>query len=107
MVGARRPDEQSLWHQSQRLRLQLRLGRRGLPGRTRPKNIPTDYTQFLNPTGLKGARLGLTRGGLGGFDPFVPTPQPVVDAFEASFAALTAGGATVIDLDAAGFTFAS
>src|SRR5437762_3283468 len=61
----------------------------------------------LNPTGLKGARLGLTRGGLGGFDPFVPTPQPVVDAFEASFAALTAGGATVIDLDAAGFTFAS
>src|SRR5436853_7746192 len=57
-------------------------------GRTRPKNIPTDYTQYLNPNGLKGARLGLTRGGLGGFDPFVPTPQPVVDAFEASFAAL-------------------
>src|SRR5947199_1306756 len=83
------------------------LGWQGVPGRTRPKNIPTDYTQFLNPTGLKGARLGLTRGGLGGFDPFVPTPQPVVDAFEASFAALTAGGATVIDLDAAGFTFAS
>src|SRR2546430_13510208 len=83
------------------------LGWQGVPGRTRPKNIPTDYTQFLNPTGLKGARLGLTRGGLGGFDPFVPTPAPVVDAFEASFAALTAAGATVIDLDAAGFTFAS
>jgi len=76
-------------------------------GKTRPTNIPTDYTQFLNPNGLKNARLGLTRGGLGGFDPFVPTPQPVVDAFEASFAALTAAGATVIDLDAAGFTFAS
>jgi len=76
-------------------------------GRTRPKNIPTDYTQYLNPNGLKGARLGLTRGGLGGFDPFVPTPQPVVDAFEASFAALTAAGATVIDLEAQGFTFAS
>src|SRR5437870_7305896 len=84
----------------------LPLGWQGT-GRTRPKNIPTDYTQYLNPNGLKGARLGLTRGGLGGFDPFVPTPQPVVDAFEASFAALTAAGATVIDLDAAGFTFAS
>ena len=76
-------------------------------GRTRPTNIPSDYTQFLDAHGLQGARLGLTRGGLGGFDPFVPTPQPVVDAFEAAFSALTAAGATVIDLDAAGFTFAS
>jgi amidase len=76
-------------------------------GKTRPNNIPTDYTQFLDPNGLRGARLGLTRVGLGGFDPFVPTPVPVVDAFEASFSALTAAGATVIDLDAAGFTFAS
>src|SRR6266852_6112250 len=74
-------------------------------GRTRPKNIPTDYTQFLNPNGLRGARLGLTRVGLGGFDPFVPTPLPVVDAFEAAFSALTVAGATVIDLDAQGFTF--
>src|SRR5712691_7493849 len=78
----------------------------GWQGRfTRPTNIPTDYTQFLNPNGLKGARLGLTRIGLFGFDPFVPTPQPVVDAFEAAFQALTDAGATVIDLDAAGFTF--
>src|SRR5499427_4759065 len=73
-------------------------------GKTRPTNIPTDYTQFLDPSGLKGARLGLTRAGLGGFDPFVPTPVPVQNAFEAAFAALTAAGATVIDLDAAGFT---
>jgi amidase len=72
---------------------------------TRPTNIPTDYTQFLDSNGLRGARLGLTRIGLGGFDPFVPTPQAVVDAFEASFQALTDAGATVIDLDAAGFTF--
>src|SRR5437868_9189563 len=43
-------------------------------GRHRPKNIPTDYTKFLNPNGLHGARLGVTRVGLGGFDPFVPTP---------------------------------
>jgi len=79
----------------------------GWKGRTRPTNIPTDYTQFLNPKGLMGARLGLTRAGLGGFDPFVPTPQPVLDAFEAAAEALTAAGATVIDLDAAGFTFPS
>jgi amidase len=78
----------------------------GWKGRfTRPTNIPTDYTQFLNAHGLQGARLGLTRLGLGGFDPFVPTPQPVVAAYEAAFKALTDAGATVIDLDAAGFTF--
>jgi len=76
-------------------------------GKTRPANIPTDYTKFVDPNGLKGARLGITRAGLGGFDPFVPTPQPVLDAFEAAVNALTAAGATVIDLDAAGFTFPS
>src|SRR5690348_789515 len=42
-------------------------------GKGRPK-IPTDYTQFLNPNGLQGARIGVTRVGLGGFDPNVPTP---------------------------------
>lgn len=73
-------------------------------GKTRPTNIPTDYTQFLNPNGLQGARLGLTRLGLSGFDPDVPTPPAVQAVFEAAFAALTAAGATVIDLDAAGFT---
>jgi amidase len=71
----------------------------------RPTNIPTDYTQFLNPNGLQGARLGLTRLGLLGFDPDVVTPVPVQDAYEAAFKALTDAGATVIDLDAAGFTF--
>ena len=76
-------------------------------GKTRPTNIPTDYTQFVNPKGLQGARLGVTRVGLGGFDPLVPTPPQVLDAFEAAVDALTAAGATVIDLDAAGFTFAS
>ena len=53
-------------------------------GKTRPTNIPTDYTQFVNAHGLQGARLGLTRAGLNGFDPNVPTPQPVLDAFEAA-----------------------
>jgi amidase len=86
---------------------------RGVPlgwqgtGKTRPLNIPTDYTVFLDPKGLKGARLGLTRAGLNGFDPNVPTPQPVLDAFEEAVKALTDAGATVIDLDAAGFTFPS
>jgi amidase len=73
-------------------------------GKTRPTNIPTDYTQFLNPHGLQGARLGLTRIGLSGYTN-VTTPQPVQDAYEAAFAALTAAGATVIDLDAAGFVW--
>src|SRR5215813_6436498 len=75
-------------------------------GKTRP-NVPTDYTHFLDPNGLHGARLGVTRMGLNGFDPFVPTPPQVLDAFEAAVSALSAAGATVIDLDAAGFTFAS
>src|SRR5438477_12909995 len=76
-------------------------------GKTRPTGIPTDYTQFVDANGLRGARIGLTRVGLNGFDPFVPTPQPVTDAIEAAFAKLTEAGAIVIDLDAAGFTFAS
>jgi amidase len=74
-------------------------------GKTRPTNIPTDYTQFVNPNGLRGAKLGVTRAGLNGFDPFVPTPGPVLDAFEEAVQALQNAGATVIDLDAAGFTF--
>jgi len=76
-------------------------------GQPRPTNIPTDYTQFLNPHGLQGARIGLTRAGLNGFDPNVPTPQPILDAFEAAVDDLIAAGAIVIDLDAAGFTFPS
>jgi amidase len=75
-------------------------------GKTRPTNIPTNYTQFVDPNGLKGARLGLTRAGLTGFTN-VSTPQPVLDAFEAAVAELTAAGATVIDLDAASFIFPS
>src|SRR5580698_8056931 len=78
----------------------------GWQGRfTRPTNIPTDYTQFLNPNGLQGAVLGLTRLGLTGFDPLVPTPPLVLDQFEAAINAITAAGATVIDLDEEGFVF--
>src|SRR6202023_2023128 len=70
----------------------------------RPSNIPTDYTKFLNPNGLKGARIGVTRVGLAGFTN-VTTPASVTAAIEAAFQALTDAGATVIDLDKAGFTF--
>jgi amidase len=72
-------------------------------GKTRP-TIPTDYTQFLNKNGLQGAKLGVTRNGLTGFTN-VSTPQPVLDAFEEAVQALENAGATVVDLDAAGFTF--
>jgi amidase len=72
-------------------------------GKARP-TIPTDYTQFLNPNGLAGARLGVTRVGLSGFTN-VTTPASVTAAVEAAFKALSDAGATVIDLDAAGFTF--
>ena len=78
----------------------------GWQGRfTRPTNIPTDYTQFLNPNGLQGAVVGITRAGITGFDPDFPTPPNVVALFTQAVTALTNAGATVVDLDAAGFTF--
>src|SRR5882757_5134006 len=74
----------------------------GWQGRfTRPTNIPTDYTKFLDPNGLKGARLGLVRSQIG----LDSAPQQVIDAFNEVLTALEAAGATVVDLDAAGFTF--
>jgi amidase len=80
----------------------------GWQGRfARPLNIPNDYTQFLDPHGLKGARIGVTRVGLSGFDPFVPTPPLVLAQFEAALSSITAAGATLVDLDAAGFAFPS
>jgi amidase len=66
----------------------------GWQGRfTRPANIPSDYTQFLNPNGLKHARLGVTRQGIDS------APAPVIAAFEAVLDALRDAGATVIELD--------
>lgn len=77
----------------------------GWQGRfTRPTDIPTDYTQFLNPNGLQGAVLGITRVGLGGFTN-VTTPPEVLAAFEAAVTAMANVGATIVDLDAAGFVF--
>jgi len=78
----------------------------GWQGRSRPTNIPTDYTQFLNPNALQGARLGLVRTPVGFNDPppALATPAPVVTAFDQVVAALKAAGATIVDLDAEGFT---
>lgn len=73
----------------------------GWTGRSRPTNIPADYRQFLDPNGLRGARLGVTRQGIDS------APPQVVAAFDAAVAQIEAAGATVIDLDGAGFTFAS
>ncbi|HKD55841.1 MAG TPA: amidase family protein [Steroidobacteraceae bacterium] len=67
----------------------------------RPTNIPTDYTQFLNPNALKGARLGLVRSQIG----LDGAPAQVIAAFDDVVSALEAAGATIIDLDAQNFTF--
>src|SRR3569833_2591805 len=76
----------------------------GWQGRSRPTSIPTDYTKFLNPDGLRGARIGVTRQGVDS------SPPPVIAAFDAAVDAIKAAGATVIELDGdngAGFTFPS
>jgi len=66
----------------------------GWQGRfTRPTNIPTDYTQFLNPAGLQGKRLGVTRQGIDS------APAQVITAFENVLTELRNAGATVIELD--------
>jgi amidase len=72
----------------------------GWQGRTRPADIPTDYTQFLDADGLRGARLGVTRQGIDA------APPQVVAAFEDALDAMRAAGATLVDLDTASFTFA-
>src|SRR4029078_4377238 len=72
------------------------LGLRGLA--TRPR-LPGDYTQFVDPNGLRGARIGGTRpGGDRG-----TTGGGAV--FDDAIAAMRAGGATIVDLDAAAFAF--
>jgi amidase len=55
--------------------------------------IPSDYTQFLKPDGLRGARLGVTRQGIDS------APAQVIAKFEAVLDELRAAGATVIQLD--------
>jgi amidase len=63
-----------------------------LPGKSRPA-IPADYRAFLNPAGLSGVRLGVTRQGIDN------APPQVVAAFDAAIEAISNAGATIIDLD--------
>jgi amidase len=49
---------------------------------------------------LRGARIGVTRQGIDN------TPEQVIAEFDAAVDAMEAAGATIIDLDSAGFTFA-
>ncbi len=69
-------------------------------GRSRPA-VPADYSAFVNANGLSGARLGVTRQGIDN------APPQVVAAFDNAIAAMQAAGATIVDLDGSGFTFAS
>jgi amidase len=68
-------------------------------GKTRPA-LPADYTAFVNPNGLAGAHIGVTRQGIDN------APPQVVAAFDDAIAAIQAAGATVTDLDAIPFNFA-
>jgi len=68
-------------------------------GKTRP-TLPADYTVFVNVNGLSGATVGVTRQGIDN------APPQVVAAFDNAIATIKSAGATVIDLDAAKFTFA-
>ena len=72
------------------------LGQRGFS--TRPK-IPTDYTQFLNPDGLKNSKIGVTRQGIDNASP------KTAAVFDNALAAISNAGAQLVDLDSAGFTF--
>jgi amidase len=73
----------------------------GWKGKARPMNIPSDYTKFLDKDGLRGARLGVTRQGIDS------APAQVVAAFDEVLDAMKAAGATIVDLDGAGFEFAA
>lgn len=63
-----------------------------LAGKSRPP-LPADYTAFLNPTGLNGARVGLMRAGIQG------APPQIVAAFDAAIQAIRDAGGIVVDLD--------
>jgi amidase len=72
------------------------LGLRGI--KTRPP-LPASYLPFVNPNGLNGAKIGVTRQGIDDVSAFTAA------VFDAALDAMTTAGATLVDLDAAGFTF--
>jgi amidase len=57
-----------------------------------PRQVFTDYTKFLDPNGLKGARIGIPRTGIFDF-----TTEEVNRAFDAAVDAMKAAGATIVD----------
>ena len=63
-----------------------------LAGKNRPA-LPANYSAFLDPHGLSGARLGLTRQGI------QSAPPQVVAAFDAAVQAIKDAGGTIVDLD--------
>lgn len=58
-----------------------------------PWDTPPDYTQALNFSSLRGARIGIPRNG------FTPnnTSQPLLDAFEAAVEVMKKAGAIIIE----------
>jgi len=72
-------------------------------GKTRPA-IPADYTQFLDPNGLRGKRIGVTRQGIDNGTEAAGGAQATVAAFDAAIAAIEAAGATVVPIDDSAFT---
>ncbi|MBT8489393.1 MAG: amidase [Gemmatimonadetes bacterium] len=54
-------------------------------------NAATDYTQFLDADGLRGARIGVARSLADTFDP------RVIDLFDEAIAAMADAGATIVD----------
>jgi amidase len=70
----------------------------GWQGRPRP-TLPTNYMPFVDPNGLAGARVGITRQGVDDVSAFTGA------VFDEALAAMAAAGATLVDLDEAGFTF--
>jgi amidase len=80
----------------------------GWKGRfTRPKDIPTDYTKFLDPNGLKGAVLGVTRQGIDNAVSGTAAGPTIVQQFDAAIQAMADAGATIVDLDKSGFQWPS
>ena len=66
------------------------LGWRGT-GRSRPP-IPADYTAFLNPNGLRGARIGVAQ-------QYNGPNLKMAALFDTALATMTAAGATLIPVD--------
>jgi amidase len=65
-----------------------------LNGKSRPNLANIDYTSFLNPHGLSGVTLGMTRSGVDS------APPQVQAGFYAAIDAMGNAGATILDLDA-------